>query len=479
MLLLDEPAQAEMWRAVLAVITRYDRELGDGSSRAVLPTLSAVETRALVAGFDFMAPVAASAAIDLVARGLREGQVHTPHPRYFGLFNPAPTTMSVAADALVAAFNPQLATYGHAPFAAEVERHLVRAFATRFGFAADDADGVFTSGGAEANTTAMLTALVRAFPAYAEHGARAIGGVPRVYASVEAHHSLEKAARMTGLGSSAVRRVPVDAAMRMRPDALAAAIGRDRAAGDAPFLIVATLGTTSAGAVDPVASVASIAAREKCWLHVDAAWGGGFAAIVPELAPLREGCAEADSITIDAHKSLSVPMGAGMYVSRHAGALGDAFAVSAEYMPRDGSRDPYASSMQWSRRFTGLKLFMSLAAAGWDGYASELRRQIALGARLRERLAAERWIVVNATPLPIVCFCDATRDDGKSGRFLDAMARAVAASDNAWISMTRVTGGRRVLRACVTSLRTREADVDALVGALGQARARFSTRPST
>jgi aromatic-L-amino-acid decarboxylase len=115
-----------------------------------------------------------------------------------------------------------------------------------------------------------------------------------------------------------------------------------------------------------------------------------------------------------------------------------------------------------------LKLLLSLAVAGWGGYEAALTREVELGRRLREKLVATGWRLVNETPLPIACFVDATREDGESGAFLSGVARAV--SPKAWISVTRVAGGRRVLRACVTSARTGEGDVDALVEALGGAR---------
>lgn len=187
--------------------------------------------------------------------------------------------------------------------------------------------------------------------------------------------------------------------------ALADLVARDRAAGRAPFFIAATAGTTNAGAVDPIAEVAR---RERLWLHVDAAWGGA-AALCPELRSLLAGIGRSDSITFDAHKWLSVPMGAGMFLTREAGILRRTFQVAgAAYMPpphRPDCADPYAHSMQWSRRFAGLKVFLSLLVAGWDGYAAAIREQVALGRRLREA----GFAVVNETELPVVCFVDARR----------------------------------------------------------------------
>jgi glutamate/tyrosine decarboxylase-like PLP-dependent enzyme len=462
-LLLASSERATLWSDLVRAIEAY---IGDVAGLPLTPTASRDEIARLVAQFDFAVPKAPSEALAAAVGAMRAAQVHTAHPRYFGLFNPAPTTMGIAADALVAALNPQLAAESHAPFAVAAERHLLRAFATRFGFP-DDAEGTFASGGAEANVAAILLALVRASPEFARRGARALSGDAVVYASAEAHHSLEKGARMCGLGSDAVRRVGVDRDLRMDPGRLRDAITSDRRAGRLPVMIVATLGTTNAGAIDPVASVAEVAAKERLWLHADAAWGG-LAAIVTELRASIAGVERADSITFDAHKSLGVPMGAGMLITRHAGALAAAYGVHADYMPSGSTRDPFAESPQWSRRFIGLKLLLSLAVAGWSGYETTLAREVELGRRLRRKLVESGWRLVNETPLPIACFVDARRDDGDSGRFLTAVAKGVA--PRAWISVTRVAGGRRALRACITSARTEEADVDALIELLADAR---------
>ena len=472
MLMLDAGTRGELWRRVAEAIEKYATGVGEAR---VAPDLGLEEIRQALAPFDFERPVPPLEALDFAVEGLWKWQVHTPHPRYFGLFNPAPATMGIAADALVAAFNPQLAAWSHSPLAAEVEQHLIRAFAGRFGFDPARAEGTFTSGGAEANHTALSTALTRAFPEVGRRGLMALRSQPVVYVSPQAHHSFLKAARLAGLGMEAVREIRVDSRLRMIPEELAARIREDREAGCSPFLIVATAGSTSAGVVDPIADLAQVADEEGgLWLHVDAAWGGA-AALVPELRPVIEGAARASSITFDAHKWLSVPMGAGMYITRHAGILERTFRVAAAgYMPRDGAglpvMDPYAHSMQWSRRFIGLKVFLSLAVAGWEGYAESIRRQAALGDRLRERLREEGWIVVNDTPLPVVCFVDSGAE-GRSVAFLEGVAAAVVASGEAWLSNVSLGEAGPALRACITNYRTGPEDVDALVAALGKARA--------
>jgi aromatic-L-amino-acid/L-tryptophan decarboxylase len=464
-LLLDAATR----RAVLARAGELiDRYLEAVPGMRVTPRAEPAEVRAHVEALSFDRPVSPEQALAHLADGLDRYQVHTPHPRYFGLFNPAPATVSIAADALVAAYNPQMATWTHSPMGVEVERYLLRALGGRFGYPADQVDGTFCSGGAEANHTAVQVALHTAFPEVGVEGLAGLGARPVLYASAEAHHSLHKAARVSGLGEAAVRAVAVDDHLRMQPAALAQMIRDDRAAGLAPFLVVGTAGTTSAGIIDPLAELAGVAAAEGLWYHVDAAWGGA-AALIPELAACLAGIERADSITLDAHKWLSVPMGAGLFITRRAGALARAFATRTAYMPRPvpGAPDPYAHSLQWSRRFIGAKLYLALAVAGWEGYAEALRHQVAMGDRLRRCLPSRRWRVVNDTPLPIVCFVDPELD----GRRLGMIAARVQDQGRAWLSSTRLAGATTVLRACITNAGSGPGDLDRLITELDRARA--------
>ncbi|MEA2602380.1 MAG: aromatic-L-amino-acid/L-tryptophan decarboxylase [Acidobacteriota bacterium] len=479
MLMQDAETRRALWDRLIAAIESYLTGVGDARVTPELDTSAIAAIREALAPFDFEQPVAPVAALDFAVDSLWRWQVHTPHPRYFGLFNPATTPMGIAADALVAAFNPQLAAWSHSPLAAEVEQHLVRAFAGRFGFDPARTEGTFTSGGAEANHTALATALTRAFPETGRRGLLALRSQPILYVSPEAHHSFLKAARLSGLGTEAVREVRVDSGLRMIPEDLRARIREDREEGLAPFLVVATLGSTSAGVVDPIADLAQVADEEGVWLHADAAWGGA-AALAPELRGVIAGISRASSITFDAHKWLSVPMGAGMFLTRHAGILERTFRVSARYMPREaatlGVADPYAHSMQWSRRFIGLKVFLSLAVAGWEGYAEAIRHQTAMGDLLRRRLQEEGWVVVNDTPLPVVCFVD-SQGEGRAAAFVESVAVDVVGSGEAWISTVVLGEVGPALRACITNYRTGPGDVEALVASLGRARQRLGSRP--
>jgi glutamate/tyrosine decarboxylase-like PLP-dependent enzyme len=470
MLMLDEKGRARLWQRVIDAIETFAAEV-DGTR--VAPEVKAETIRHLLSAFDFEDPLEPLEAVDFVVDGLWRYQTQTTHPRYFGLFNPAPATMGIAADLLVSAFDPQLAAWSVSPFAIEIERHLVKTVGEKFGYAPDGIDGTFTSGGAEANHTALLTALMQAFPDLSRGGLRALLAQPVFYISAEGHHSFLKAARMCGLGTEAAHAVAVDRHSRLDPQELASRIARDKADGLAPFMVVATAGTTSAGAIDPLARVADSAAENGLWMHVDAAWGGA-AMLVPELRGLFEGLERADSITFDPHKWFSVPRGAGMYLTRHRAILDKTFRVSSAYMPHkpadDEAMDPYMHSMQWSRRFIGLKVFLSLAVAGWEGYSSAIGQMVAMGDQLRKKLMTSGWEVVNDATLPVVCFVDRENPEGRSAQYLEAIARAVLSSGQAWISTTRIRNGEPVLRACITNHRTSSEDLDALIDILDSVR---------
>lgn len=465
-LLLDEAARRRLWRTLEGFIEDYVRRV---DTLPVAPRLDMPALRALLAPFTFESPRAPDELVPQIASALVEHQVHVAHPCYFGLFNPAPSTLGIAGEVIAAALNPQLAAWSHSPLAAEIERHVIRALGGLFWDG--DADGTFTTAGAEANMTAVLCALAHRWPNALADGVRALPQSPVCYVSAEGHHSFVKAARNAGLGDRAVRHVPVRGDLTMDPQQLRALIAADRAAGCDPFLVVATAGTTGTGTIDPLGAVAEIARAEGAWFHVDAAWGGA-ARIAPAWRAALAGIEEADSVTIDAHKWLSVPMTAGLFLTRNHDILSKTFAFDTAYMPREGREfspvDAYAHSIQWSRRFAGLKVFLSLAAAGWDGYAATVSHMFEVGALLRERLAAAGWRIVNQTPLPVVCFTPAdaawTLDDHQ------AVVNAVVRSGRAWLS-TIVTGtGQPALRACITNYRTSSEHIDTLVDACGAAR---------
>ncbi|MGA2079307.1 MAG: aminotransferase class V-fold PLP-dependent enzyme [Holophaga sp.] len=452
-----------IWQTFAAQAEQFRSTLRD---RPVLPVLDPATLRKdLEQRYDFTRPVAPERLLEDVGRLLAEGLVQVTHPRYFGLFNPSVRPVSVLGDALAALYNPQMAARSHAPAACELERRVLDTFTGLIGWRPEGTLATFTTGGAESNLSALECALARHFPGWDEQGLTALGLRPAVYLSQDAHHSFVKAARMAGLGAASVREVPVDPDRRLDLAALERMLDEDRAAGWHPCLLVATLGATGTGVLDPVAAMRPVADRHGLWLHADAAWGGG-ALLSPALRPHLEGIDLADSVTWDAHKWLSVPMGAGMYFCRHPEAARRAFALTAAYMPPPQGQeadDPYVTTIQWSRRHIGLKVFMGLAELGLDGYARLIEAQAALGDHLRARLQAAGWTLANRTPLPVVCFHRPGTDPAR------VLAR-IYRDGKVWISSLALPGGPTVLRACITSYLTTEADVEALVAALESAR---------
>jgi aromatic-L-amino-acid decarboxylase len=448
-----------------STVANLERDIANGP---IVPIVTPEEIRRhLTSRYDFRKPVALDDVVADTERMLRTWQVQVTHPRYFGLFNPSVTLASIIADTLVAMYNPQLAAWRTSPAANEIERHTLGWLAGKFGLPSN-ALASFTNGGAEANLSAVTAALTRAFPDYAEDGLRQLARSPTAYLTQEAHHSFEKIAHMTGLGRHALRRVAIGHDLKMDLGDLTRRVAEDRRNGFAPFMVIATAGTTGAGVIDPLPEMARYCRSENLWLHVDAAWGGA-AIVSPRLGVHLAGISDADSITCDAHKWFSVPMGAGMFFCRHPDAVRAAFRAETSYMPEkmdgsimDGSimdrptLDPYTTSVQWSRRFIGLKLFLSLAQHGESGYIEMIEHQARMGDVLRESLQNAGWRIVNSTPLPLVCF---TREGLDTAKFLAALYERQIA----WMSEVRLGDGAPVLRACITSFRTSERDIEWVV----------------
>ena len=426
----------------------------------VAPTLDRASVRAKLIGFDFAAPQPLEEVISWVIAQMEDGIVHFNHPRYLGLFNPAPSFPAQCADRIAAVFNPQLATATTSPAAIEIERHTIVAVARRAGLEGE-AGGHFTTGGTEANYTALLCALTRACAGFASEGARAFPGPPVFYVSRESHLAWLKIAHQAGIGRAAVRMIATDGSGRMRPDSLADAVEHDRARGCTPVMIAATAGTTAAGAIDPLIACAEIARDAGLWYHVDAAWGGALIAS-DRLRHRLAGIERADSITIDAHKWFAATMGCGMFITTRTSELPGVFGVSASFMPPSGapSFDPYTSTIQWSRRFLGLRLFLALAAAGWTGYAAHVERAVALAAMLADTLAARGWRIANEPLVGVVC-----AEPPVGASTAREVVRRVVASGHAWVSVATFEG-REVVRACVTNGKTTRRDIMATVGAL-------------
>jgi glutamate/tyrosine decarboxylase-like PLP-dependent enzyme len=247
----------------------------------------------------------------------------------------------------------------------------------------------------------------------------------------------------------------------MDPQALARAIGEDRARGEVPVMVAATAGTTGGGMIDPLHACADIAKQEHLWYHVDAAWGG--AALASErMRGLLTGIERADSITIDAHKWLATTMGCAMYITAHGEVLSQAFHASTNFMPSSvAAVDPYLNSVQWSRRFLGLRLFLALGTAGWAGLGAHVERGVAVIERIRRQLVAIGWSVANESALAVLDVVPPGKQDVR------ALVRRVVASGRAWVASTTFEG-RDVVRICATNGETGDEDIELLVAALAE-----------
>jgi glutamate/tyrosine decarboxylase-like PLP-dependent enzyme len=425
----------------------------------VAPAIGAEVVRARLEQFDFQQPQGLGEAIGWVIEQMSQGLVQVTHSRYFGLFNPAPSLPAELAERIAAAFNPQLATTTTSPMAIEVERHVIKAFADRVGFP-EAAGGHFATGGSEANCTALICALTHANPDFVDGGIAVFGGAPTFYVSEEAHLAWVKIAVQCGIGHAGLRFVPSDSQGCMDAVALSEMVAADKRNGRVPVMVSATAGTTGAGMIDPLHACADIAEQHGLWYHVDAAWGGAALAS-PKLRGLLAGAERAHSITIDAHKWLATTMACSMFLVRDEEALRRAFFADAHFMPpSDHSSDPHLTTVQWSRRFLGLRLFLSLAAVGWQGHAEHVERTTELAALVTRGLLTRGWQVVNQSRLGVVC---AVPPEGFPP--VRDLARAVVASGKAWISSSRFKG-RDVIRICPTNGQTMPRDVEILVDLL-------------
>jgi glutamate/tyrosine decarboxylase-like PLP-dependent enzyme len=414
---------------------------------------------------------------------------HVPSGNYFGLMNPAPTYMAILSEALVAALNPQLATLARSQLASKIEAETVRWIAERVGWTKIGAgespcsgphacDGTFTSGGNEANFSALAMAIAAHFPQTIEDGVASIGAQAVIYASSESHHSLDKSAGLLGLGRKALRRITVDDRAMMNVAELESAIVEDRAAGKKPFCIVATAGTTNSGAVDDIVALAAIAKKHGLWLHVDGAYGAA-AIFSDKHRDLVRGIELADSITIDPHKWLSMPFAAGVVLTSRPEMLERAFSITTPYMPKIENAnliDNFKVSAQWSRRMNSLKLWLTLRVHGRQAYEALIDRQLQLASGMAEWFrASDDFELAIPMKLPILNFrVKMNGSEAEQTAANKALVDEVTRDGKLWISHTYVNG-RSVCRMMVISYFTDEQNLQQLRNSLVKAAERLKT----
>ncbi len=279
-----------------------------------------------------------------------------------------------------------------------------------------------------------------------------------VYTSSEGHSCIQKAIELLGIGHANLRRIPCTPDWRMDVGALEAQIADDRAAGLMPACVAATAGTVNTGAIDPLDRIAELCRAQQLWFHVDAAYGGP-AALVPELADLYRGLEQADSVAIDPHKWMYVPVECGCALVKDRQAMRDAFSLVPPYL-RDDTALPWFSEfgIQQSRGFKALKLWIVLRQIGLSGYRRLISHDIALARALQQRLRdAEDFELVSAGPLSVTCFryrpATAPPADAEVDRLNRSILEAVQAAGQVFLTGTELHG-RFVLRACIVNFRT-------------------------
>lgn len=402
------------------------------------------------------------------------------HPRFFGWVNAPPAPLGVLADFLAAALNPSCAGGDHA--AIYVERAAVRWLMELVGFPVAGSMGLLVSGASAATLVALGAARHRAAAVQGWDVRRdGLQGAPRrlvLYVSAEGHSCLRKAAEILGLGAASVRVVPVDDELTMDVRGLEASVRADREAGLAPFCVAASAGTAGTGAIDPLDAIAEVCAREGLWLHVDGAYGA-IGVVDESLAPRYAGLARADSLVLDPHKWLSIPVECGAVLVRDGALLRDAYSLVPPYLRTEEGKGfgglPWFSEygLQQTRGFRALKLWMVLRHLGRDGVARQVARHVALAHRLAGAVdAAPDLERLAPVALSIVCFRYAPPSLRGDEAALDALNKRLMedlqAAGEVFVTNAEI-GGHFALRACVLHYATSEDDLDALVHAVRRA----------
>ncbi len=389
------------------------------------------------------------------------------HPAFFGWVNPPPSLAGVLASLAAAAMNPSVVSGDHADV--HLERTVVRWLAELVGYPHAPGAGLLTSGGSAATVVCLAGARGRAAAgAGCDVRRGGLAGGPRLlcYVPSEAHSCVRRAIELLGLGSDSIRPVPLSA-QRLDPQRLRDAIAADRAAGGTPALLVGSAGTVNTGAIDPLEAMADVAAAEDLWFHVDGAYGA-FGVLDPAIAARYRGMERADSLVLDPHKWLGVPVDAGCALVRRADDLRAAFSIIPAYLRQDAGEEigTFAEyGPEQTRPFRALKTWATIATRGRDGLTDQVVRANALARELAALVEEEPSLELAAAPeTSIVAF--RARPPGCTPDQLDdlnrALPEAVQARGRAFMTGT-VYEGRETLRACILHPGTTTADLETLI----------------
>ena len=440
-------------------VADYRERIGE---RAIMPGVEPGDISAGISGEMPDAGESTSKILDDLDAVVMPGVLHWGHPAFLGYFGSTSNGPALLGEIAAAALNVSAMTWKTSPAATELEAVVLHWIQDLIGLDRDFF-GVVYDTASVAIVHALAAARERATSNVRARGLAGRSDVPvmRIYASEQAHSSVEKAMVLLGLGEENVVRVPADAQFRMDVVALDAAIRADIRQGMKPMAVVATVGTTSTASVDPLRAIAAVCRAHGAWMHVDAAYGGALA-VLPEGRWVMDGAELADSVVVNPHKWLFVPLDFSALFVREPESLRAVFALTPEYLEGDAGANVvnYMDyGIQLGRRFRALKAWMAFRAFGRNGIESRLREHCRLAALFASWVsAAPDFTLAAPQSMAIVCFAFAP--DGATGAERDRINAAIVdrvnASGDAYLTWTRL-GDRVCMRIGIGNLLTTEA----------------------
>jgi len=452
-----------------ALVDRIGAYLEEVEGRALFPDVTPAHLEKL---FDAPLPEDPTPTVELfreLEAKLLPYCAHVNHPGYFGLITPTPTPIGILGDLLASALNQNLGAWTIGPSAVAMERRTVRWLADLVGYG-PRAGGNLTSGGMMANFIGLKLARDAVSSDRAQH--EGLRDRWAVYTSEERHVSVDKSVDAVGLGRESLRVLPTDDRFQVRLDALEAAIAKDRAQGVKPLCIVGIGGATNTGAVDDLRALRKIADRERMWVHVDAAYGGGM--LISARRPgVLAGLELADSVTIDPHKWFYAPLDAGAILVKDGSQLTRSFGMKPAYlvdeMDEEGERYAYyAHGFEQSRRFRSLKVWLSFKRYGTKEIGRWIDANVDLAERLHELCSKSQDFVSAVKPrMSAVCLRYAAEGlaEEEAARIHREVSRAIEKQGRFWFSTTALKG-RSHFRICPVNFRTRLEHMDDLFATL-------------
>ncbi len=469
---LDSPL--EMFREQLRLATELVVRLYEGLDEArVTPAKGRMEIASL---FDEPLPEEPEAFAEIlreVESGVFANSTLNLSPRFFGYINAGGNQAAIVGELLASAINQICAKWHFSPAASEVERRVIRWIAQFIGYA-PEAEGCLLSGGSAANLVGL--AVARKQKARFDTASLGMRGGPSVtvYVSREGHASIEKSMALLGMGRQQLRKIAILDDFTIDVEALRKQVAEDRENGYLPICVVANAGTTNTGAVDPLEALAEFCHKQDLWFHIDAAYGGPAAA-TKVAARLFSGLNRADSVTVNPHKWLYLPVEAACILVRNPGALRSTFEVTADYLREesdegaDGPLDFKDNGPQLSRSFRALKIWMTFKAYGGRKLRAAIESNIEIMRYLADQIdRSQDFVRLAPVPLSVVCFQYRTSDASvhEDREYLDTLnSRLLEALENdgrVFLSGTKIRG-KRVLRACSINHRLRWQDVELLL----------------